>query len=470
MLRHAEDRDEIPEGPSRDFPKPIGLPPVDACEQQENDDLEGSSVKAAVLAPSEMACGIAEHARRLEAVLKRAVAIQTFPLFNLSRFHSDRNRRARRQICREAAIAARQSGCGVAHVHHEFSFFGAGRGESIRNFKRVMRLLGLPTVVTLHTWPWGERDTDADAGRSRGRQQAQRQTEGDAEKQPKRRRWSPRTRKSRTQTKPRLLARFRDSLHRWRFIRALRRAAAIVVHTPATYEQLLRVYPQAKRKAFVIPLPVDAEFPPAEPPAFNKKPGERWVVVPGFISPYKGHPDAVAAVGHLPDQFRLVIAGGPHPKDRSSRTCWNQLLAAIDAANLQQRVVITGFLEDPAERAAILAQADCFFLPYKEVGQSGSAALGDALASLKPVITSKATTMFAYRSQVDTVYSSVAVDAKKHAAVAALIQHCVNETGQDSQLARTHQQRVGDRCSLAMTAARYRQVYEFARQPGQKRH
>ena len=114
------------------------------------------------------------------------------------------------------------------------------------------------------------------------------------------------------------------------------------------------------------------------------------------------------------------------------------------------------------------AQADCFFLPYKEVGQSGSAALGDALAALKPVITSKATTMFAYRSQVDTVYSSVAVDAKKHAAVAALIQHCVNETGQDSQLARTHQQRVGDRCSLAMTAARYRQVYEFARQSGQK--
>ena len=47
----------------------------------------------------------------------------------------------------------------------------------------------------------------------------------------------------------------------------------------------------------------------AESPAFSKKPGERWVVVPGFISPYKGHPDAVAAVERLPDHFRLVIAG-----------------------------------------------------------------------------------------------------------------------------------------------------------------
>jgi glycosyltransferase involved in cell wall biosynthesis len=468
VLRHAEDRDEIPGGSGEDFPKPIGLPPVDACEQHEN-ALQGSP-EVAVLAPSEVACGIAEHARRLEAVLGRSGAIQTFPLANLSRFHSDRNRRARRQICRDAAISARQSGCGVAHVHHEFSFFGAGRGESIRNFRRVMGLLGMPTVVTLHTWPWGERDTDADAGGTRGRQEAQQRAEGDVGKQPNRRRWSPQTRRPRTRRKPRLFAKLRDTLQRWRFIRVLRRATAIVVHTAATYQHLLAAYPQAKRKAFVIPLPVDSEFPPAAPPAYRKMPGERWVVVPGFISPYKGHTDAVAAVGHLPDHFRLVIAGGPHPKDRSSRTCWNQLLAAIDAANLQKRVVITGFLEDPAERAAILAQADCFFLPYKEVGQSGSAALGDALASLKPVITSKATTMFAYRSQVDTVFSSVAVDAQKPAAVAELIQRCVNETGKDPQLARTHQQRVRDRCSLAMTAARYRQAYEFARHPVQNRH
>lgn len=247
-----------------------------------------------------------------------------------------------------------------------------------------------------------------------------------------------------------------------RFVRALSKATAIVVHTKDTYQRLITAWPKAKEKTFIVPLPVEAETPTGRTPAKPKQHPEKWVVLPGFIGRHKGHKHALAALKHLPDEYRLVIAGGVHPADKHAQDQWNQVLADVDAEELQSRVMITGFLETAEERAEILSQADCFLLPYEEVGQSGSACLADALASMKPVITSDATVMFAYRGQVDTVYSSIAVHNRRPNGIAETIVRCVQASGDADALRTRQQQCVCDRFSLRKTVGRYRQIYAFA--------
>ena len=45
----------------------------------------------------------------------------------------------------------------------------------------------------------------------------------------------------------------------------------------------------------------------------------------------------------LPAEFRLVIAGGVHPKDRMGHEYWSELLARIDEVGCHDRVVFTAF-------------------------------------------------------------------------------------------------------------------------------
>jgi glycosyltransferase involved in cell wall biosynthesis len=105
----------------------------------------------------------------------------------------------------------------------------------------------------------------------------------------------------------------------------------------------------------------------------------------------------------------------------------------------------------------VLRQADAFVLPYDEVGQSGSAVLADALSHGKPVITSLARSMFVYRHDNDTVFSSVAVDVSDPEKLAATIIDATDSASCPRR--RLHQRTVCDRFSLACTAAGYEQVY-----------
>ena len=114
----------------------------------------------------------------------------------------------------------------------------------------------------------------------------------------------------------------------------------------------------------------------------------------------------------LPSNFRFVIAGGVHPKDRLGHEYWSELLSRIDEVGCQDRVVFTGFLDDSAEQAAVLKQADVFVLPYDEVGQSGSAVLADVLSCGRPIVTSLARSMFVYRHGNDTVIRVVLLTLK----------------------------------------------------------
>jgi glycosyltransferase involved in cell wall biosynthesis len=238
---------------------------------------------------------------------------------------------------------------------------------------------------------------------------------------------------------------------------SLRRADAIILHSKDTRAQCLAAYPKLKKRLHLLPIPVERVNASGVVPPFRKRPGEKWIVLPGFVSRYKGHRHLLEALQFLPEDHRVVFAGGVHPKDRTGHEYWAGLLAAIDALGYHERVLFTGFLGDPAEQAAVLGQADAFVLPYDEVGQSGSAVLADALSHAKPVITSLARSMFVYRHDSDTVFSSAAVDVTDPEKLAATILAAIDPAGCPRR--RLHQQTVCDRFSLVCTAAGYEHVY-----------
>ena len=389
-------------------------------------------MSVALMTPWDQQCGNAEYAKRLAVGLGQFAEIRPFEMVNFNNPDLEYSRVRRWLICRRVAREVKASGCDLAHIQHEFCFFGRRIRESNANFRRMIRRLRSPVVVTVHTWPWSRPLPH------------------------RKRRWLN------------WLALLQRRLTKKHFLRTLKRVDAVVVHSKDTYQQLINESPRWKKKTFCIPIPVEPIEQAGITPPLRKRPNEQWVVIPGFVSRYKGHMHALAALAQLPETYRLVIAGGVHPNDKTGNDYWMQLLAEADALGVQSRVIYTGFLRDPKVQAAVLHQADCFLLPYDEVGQSGSAVLADALAHLRPVVTSTAKSMFVYRGTLDTVTSSVAVDVTDPDLLASAIVDCIESDPPRNPLMRSHQQAVSKTYSMDRTREQYRQVYTFALSKGQK--
>ena len=116
----------------------------------------------------------------------------------------------------------------------------------------------------------------------------------------------------------------------------------------------------------------------------------------GFISAYKGPDIAVRALATLPENFYLIIAGGPHPETDPHEAPLQSVLALIKELEedeekdieISHRILITGFV--PFEMLdTIHAATDICLAPYILTNLSASAAISWALTSGKPTIASK---------------------------------------------------------------------------------
>lgn len=105
----------------------------------------------------------------------------------------------------------------------------------------------------------------------------------------------------------------------------------------------------------------------------------------GFVSRYKGYGEAVEALQYLPENYRLVIAGGPHPRNARDMT-----FETIKALN-HPRIEMTGWLED-ADIPAVMARTDIVLAPYHETGPAGSGAVTWGIAYGRPVIATETLT------------------------------------------------------------------------------
>ena len=375
------------------------------------------------MTPWDQECGNAEYAKRLVSGLRRFATIVPHEMVNLGDPDLELKRFRRRWICRQQVRKVTRSAHDIVHIQHEFCFFGRGIREANRNFRRVIQSIRKPVVVTVHTWPWS--------------------------RQLERRKLS------------KFLSCVRERFSKKHFVKSLQAANAIVVHSKDTYQKIVNDFPRLKKKLFVVPIQVEAIDSAGASPPLQKRSDERWIVLPGFVSRYKGHAHAIASLPHLPDSYRLVIAGGIHPKDKTGNDYWMQLLTQADSLGVQHRVLFTGFLSDPQQQAALLKQADCFLLPYDEVGQSGSAVLADCLSYFKPVITSTAKSMYVYRGIRDTAFSSASVDVSDPVILASSISQSIDPDELGIPPMRHHQQVVYNCFSLEQTRQRYQRVYNF---------
>jgi SAM-dependent methyltransferase len=110
---------------------------------------------------------------------------------------------------------------------------------------------------------------------------------------------------------------------------------------------------------------------------FGLDPSSRLLLNFGYVRPYKGVEDAIAAMSELPDDTVLVVAG----------ECWGDegvYRGAVTERGLESRVRLEFRYHANEELPALFAAADAVVLPYRSASQSGVAAM--AFAFGRPVV------------------------------------------------------------------------------------
>jgi glycosyltransferase involved in cell wall biosynthesis len=254
------------------------------------------------------------------------------------------------------AATARLNAADVVHVQHEYTFFG-GIAPGVSSLPRYYRQLRRPRVVTAHT-VFSASELLRVEQETRWRQKLAKQ----------------------------LLSRYppyRASVERQPFAGA----AAVIVHTDAARERM-KERSISPDRIHVLP----AGIPPAHPVSavevealrarFGLN-GCRVATIFGYLTPDKGYDTALEALRGLPPTIKLLIAGGTRVEREAGYR--QELEESIRAQGLQNRVAITGFLEE-AEIAAAMAASDLILVPH--LAANGSYSVMVALGYGKPVLAS----------------------------------------------------------------------------------
>ena len=272
-------------------------------------------------------CGIATYSHALVAELRKHAEVEVVSLDP--------------GVPRSPArLAAKLNEGDVAHIQHEYPFFGGMR--FYRNtFRRTVVKLNVPLVVTVH--------------------------EIDLHHSPA---WD------------------RRAYKRW-FNRRLFLGDEIdrmIVHTEeyrlrleglGVRPEIIRVIPEGIAKVEQAGVTSD------EAKAELGLAGKRTVMVYGFVVRRKGYATAVEALSKLPRDVTLIIAGGGHP--RQGRSYEDVVLGMAESAGLSDRVLMTGYLPD--ERVPlVMAASDIVIAPYVDISSSGS--ILRAIAYGKPIVAS----------------------------------------------------------------------------------
>ncbi|MBI2217751.1 MAG: glycosyltransferase [Candidatus Rokubacteria bacterium] len=262
------------------------------------------------------ACGIADYTRDLVAGLTDLADVRLVPV-----------REPCRNPVRMLPVARALSLADVAHVQHNYGFWGRGSLSYRLAFETLMRALTVPAVVTAHS----VRPVGVDRARPWHRQ-------GLA-----------------------ALLGLDTFIDRTTFALADR----VIVHSRAHRSRLVERGIPEDRVVEVMP---GAPRLPGVPAGAVEQFRAAWglggrivLALFGFIQPNKGCELAVDALQHLPKEFVLMLVGGV----RTEAEAWYgaQLRERIERAGVDDRVRITGFLAR-SELAAALAAADVCVLPY----------------------------------------------------------------------------------------------------------
>lgn len=125
-----------------------------------------------------------------------------------------------------------------------------------------------------------------------------------------------------------------------------------------------------------------SRLPPALEKAWDRT-REKLVVVFGYFTPDKGQDVVIRALKHLPNDVRLVLAGGlRRPEDEPY---YKHCLRLLKTEQLLDRATLTGFL-DADFIAPLYANASVVVAPFRET--SGSGSLAQAFAARAAIVAS----------------------------------------------------------------------------------
>jgi len=272
-------------------------------------------------------CGIADYSCNLMEGLRRSgVEVSVVPLDD-ARSSSD-----------FARLGKEMNGGDIAHIQHEYGFFGEGLAGWARNFRSFIRQIRVPWVVTLHELMAPSADKPLYG----------------------------------------LRRAVISSVHR----RLLSRAALVIVHLRKQRETLISIgIPPSKVAVMQLPVPElkSSAMSPEDCKALLGLEGKKIVTIFGYVVDRKGYDVALRAMSDTGD-ITLLIAGGPPQGDKSG---YFESLSAL--TGLQDRVKITGYIED-SQIDTIMGATDLVLAPFKEA--SGSSSLSLALAYHKPILAS----------------------------------------------------------------------------------
>ena len=206
---------------------------------------------------------------------------------------------------------------------------------------------------------------------------------------------------------------------RWRraFARRLREAAAVIVPSKATYDDLLATHDVEAGKVHVVLHGTDADrFAPVTPVEVDAMRGRLGIAGPyiaflGGLEPRKNLEHLVQAFGILDDaDVSLVIAGGAvrWAPDYASRV--DQTIAGLPPG-IRDRVIRVGYVEHE-ERRALLSGAEILAYPSRSEG-FGFPVL-EGFAANVPVLTSNTSSLPEVAGE-----AAVLVDPDDPAAIAA---------------------------------------------------
>lgn len=190
----------------------------------------------------------------------------------------------------------------------------------------------------------------------------------------------------------------------------------------------------------------------------KKLENKRVLVLFGFVSPYKGHMDAINALKYLDENTILVIAGGAHPKNKDGKEYEWELLRQAHNLQVRDRVLITGFLQED-EVDEWQKAADLVLAPYTDNGLSASGAISRAFTMSNIVVGSDIDAFIGLAEQTESVKIFPRNNVHK---LVKIINSIFRETDENIENLRKKSAQFAQANSMAVVALEHIKLYKEA--------
>ncbi len=368
-------------------------------------------------------CGIASYAADLVA------ALRDLPATQVQVVAYDRQRHPRSDYARWGAA---MNGGDIAHIQHEYSFFGYLLPWQ-NHYDAFVAPIRKPLVITRHVTFDGPLLVPGSGLRHSMR----------------RAKWAAYNR---------WWGSYATYLNKHIFARAER-----IIVLSARLKQHLLARGLEAAKIHVIPAGVPQVAPAAGGEELRAAWGwqeKRILGVFGYITPAKGHLQALEALAKLPQDVALLVAGGVRrPRDRHVLA---ELQRAAGAAGLGERLRVTGYLEEEAVPAHMDA---CDLLLYPATHADSSYSLVTGLAyGCAPLVASD---VYGHREVAERQAGITLFASGDAAALAQTVQELLAAPARQAALL-AEAAAYARACGWPAVAAQTRQVYMQAKEEWQQ--